>query len=125
MSIEYSEVWIGDCSRGCGRPATVRLHKEWVVCALHYLDFRRMERANDAGLAIELMKAWRAEAEFHGCGNLLVGLDRLIEDERERLEETEVDFRAFNQAERESEPNPEFRSELSVKLSEAREGDSA
>lgn len=84
MSIEYSETFIGECSRDCGRPAMARIHKEWVVCALHYLDFKASERANEAGLALDLMKAWRSEAEFHGRHNLLAGLDRIAEDERKR-----------------------------------------
>ncbi len=51
MSAEYSAAYIGECSRGCGRPATVRLHKEWVVCALHYAEFLVTERVNEANLA--------------------------------------------------------------------------
>ncbi len=120
MSVEYHEAFIGDCSQGCGRPASVRIHKEWVVCALHYLEHRASERSNEASLAVELMKGWRSEAEFHGCLNLAAGLDRLTEDEQKRAEEAEADLRAFDRVEHESEPNPEFRRELGDKMSEAR-----
>lgn len=115
-SPEYSEVYIGDCSRGCGRPATVQLHKEWAVCALHYAEFLVSERSNEAGMALELMKPWRAEAEFHGCGNLMAALDRIAEDERRRQVEVEHEMGAFHRIAYESEPDHEVRAKMGERL---------
>lgn len=120
--VQYSETFIGECSRGCGRPATVRIHNEWVVCALHHLGFEASERANEAGLALDLMKAWRSEAKFHGCLNLVAGLDRIAGEERKRAGKAQEEFDAV---ERESQPDHEFRRRMGEKRCEDERSDTS
>ena len=104
MSAEYSAVYIGESSRGCGRPATVRLYKEWVVCALHYAEFLVTERVNEANLALDIIGPFRSEAEFHNCGNLVAALDRIAEDERARQAAAREEMEAFRRIAHESTP---------------------
>ncbi len=92
---------VGECSHDCTRPATVRIHNAWIVCTLHYLDFLSSERENEASLAVELLKPWRDRAEHHGCVNLVTGLDRLIEDEQQRLDEAQEEGRLWDRISRE------------------------
>jgi hypothetical protein len=112
MSVEYAGTYMGDCARGCTRPATVRIHKEWIVCALHYEEHLISEQTNEAGMALDLMKAWRSEAEFHGCEHLIAGLDRIAEDEHRRAKEAEEQLKVLERVEYESEPNQEIRQKM-------------
>ena len=107
MSAEYSAVYIGECSRGCGRPATVRLYKEWVVCALHYAEFLVTQRVNEANLALDIIGPFRSEAEFHRCHNLVAALDRIAEDERARQAAADEEMEAFRRIAHESTPEHE------------------
>lgn len=80
--------------------------------ALHYAEFLVSERSNEAGMALELVKPWRAEAEFHGCDNLVAALDRIAEDERRRQVEREM--RAFDRIA--YEPDHEVRQKMGERL---------
>lgn len=81
----YSETFIGDCSRGCCRPATVRVHNDFKLCALHHLEFEITEEVNGAGLGIDVLKQTISEAEFHGADGLVEHLQQLLAYEEERL----------------------------------------
>jgi hypothetical protein len=60
MSVEYSEIYMGDCTHGsCTRPATVRVHKEQVLCALHFAHFELVEANREA--------YWRGFPPRAGC----------------------------------------------------------
>lgn len=120
--VEYSETYIGDCYRGCGRPATVRIHKEWVVCALHYAEHLASKRSNEASMAVGLIGPFRAEAEFHGCDNLVRWLDRIAEDERGRSREAGREMEAFWRVAEESEPDHDVRMRMGEKTRREREG---
>lgn len=72
MSTEFFENYIGECISGsCDRPATVRVHKDFVLCALH--NQRRVigEEADAVGIGLDMLKGWRSEAEFHGAYSLV------------------------------------------------------
>jgi hypothetical protein len=79
------------------------------VCALHHAEHLVSERSNEASLALDLLKPWRAEAEFHGRGNLVAALDRIAEDERRLQEEVCRELEAFRRIALESDPDHELR----------------
>ena len=69
---EYSEVYIGECTHGdCDRPATVRVHESFVLCALHHLRYEIAHEYDAANLALELIGGWRSIASTHHNGYLL------------------------------------------------------
>lgn len=71
MGAEYIGTYIEECgSGGCDRPATVRVHNDFVLCALHHHDLYVAEEINAVEIAFEMLPGWRSEAEFHGATHL-------------------------------------------------------
>jgi hypothetical protein len=118
MTIEYSEVYIGDCTYSdCTRPATVRAHKEFVVCTLHHALYEASEVVNDADLAEDLIKVWRSQAELHGLDALMGDLDGLTERHKERSAEAAALVDALRRVDEEGD-GAELRAEMGKRLRE-------
>ena len=110
MSVEYSDAYMGECSGpSCALPATVRIHKDWIVCALHYEQFLTAEVVNEESLAAALIAPWRAEAEYHGCLGLAAAIDRYAEGAREAEAEAAAKMERMARIALESGPEHETR----------------
>ena len=101
---EYSEVWIGGCAQDCLRPATVVIHGDFKLCALHALGYDARHEHDDATLALELLKPWRSLALAHGLGELVEELDAIRGRMSDRAVETLGRMRAFDRVESEADP---------------------
>ncbi len=81
--LTYSETFIGECTVGtCTRPATVRVHEDFVLCALHHLRWEAGDDHDEVSLALELIAGWRSMASMHGNDYLV----RMFEAAEEDLE---------------------------------------
>jgi hypothetical protein len=118
-SIEYAETFIGECIAGdCGRPATVRVHENFVLCALHHLHYEVGQDHDEASIGLELVEGWRSIAAVHN-NEYLSGLLGYAKDELlERKIEAERRQAQIDRAFRESEPNVGIR----LGMSEAGKG---
>ncbi len=118
-SVEYSEVFIGECTVGsCARPATIQIWESFVLCALHHAMHEASRKSDDAHLALELLKPWRAHADMHRLGHLVEGLDRIIEDEKIRCEDAQEYVSQLERIEVESVPNEEIRLQMGARQQE-------
>lgn len=112
----YSETFIGECIVGsCGRPATVRVHEDFVMCALHYHVHHLGENIDEMNLALELMKGWRSEAKHHHNDYLVRLFDSAMSECQEKFDTFEEMMADVQQAERESIPNERIRVEMGRK----------
>ncbi len=101
--------YIGDCSRDCGRPATVRVHKQYMLCSFHELERYITDEVNDCDLSLSLLKDWASQAEHHGCGFLEWVCEQAKSELDERKEIADVQLELLGRAEEESKPEEEFR----------------
>ncbi len=120
--ITFAETFIGECVVGtCTRPATVRVHENFVLCAMHHLHREAGEDFDEANLALELIAGWHSMANFHGNDYL----DRMFAAAEEDLEVLrDKAQRRQKQAERvevENIPNEEVRMQMGEKAKEKRE----
>ena len=119
---EYSEVWIGECAQGsCPRPATVVIHGDFKLCALHTLDWEAREEHNRATLALELLKPWYSQAQMHGLGELMEDLDAIKARMSDRAVETRARMHALDQVELEADPE-RTRERMGERMRRGKEG---
>lgn len=104
--LHYSETFIGDCVSGeCDRPATVRVNGSFVLCALHYLKWELSQEVNQSSLGLELLQAWRDQAEMHRLEGLAEKLDRIMEAEELCLQVATSHVEQLDQADEEANPD--------------------
>ncbi len=69
--LEFAETFIGECITGtCGRPATVRVWEDFILCALHHTMHEVGGDQDEAGIGLELVAGWLSVATMHGNGYL-------------------------------------------------------
>ncbi len=120
--VEYSEVFIGECTVGsCTRPATVRMWENFVLCALHHAMHEVSRKSDDAHLALELLRPWRDHAQTHRLGGLIEDLDRIIADENIRYLDAQEYMSQLERIEVESVPNEDIRLQMGARRKEEEE----
>jgi hypothetical protein len=106
--LDYAETFIGECTVGrCSRPATVRFHDDFVLCALHHLRREVGEDVDEAALALDMIGGWHSMADTHHNGYLIRMLDVASEDLRDRLGEAERRAVQLDRVDLESVPHGE------------------
>lgn len=111
--IEYSEVFIGDCCGGsCTRPATVRVHEDFVLCALHHLLYEIGQEKDEAALALELIAGWRSIAAMHRNGYLLELFEYAHDELIERRAVAQTRMAQIDRADLESGPGEDIRAKM-------------
>lgn len=114
--IEYTDTYIGDCTHGdCDRVATVRIHGEWVVCALHHEMHLLFEETNEFDLTLDFIGIWRSKADAHGLDYIHRVFDRATFDMSQRREAIKERREALYRVEHESVANHDLRTEMGDK----------
>lgn len=112
-AIEYSEVYIGECVAGeCNLPATVRVHENYVLCALHDLRREIAEEQDEANLALEMITGWRSVAASHNNGYLLELFEYAHGELIERRSVASQRLRQLERVDLETDPNEHIRIEM-------------
>ncbi len=124
--LTYSDVFIGECTVGtCTRPATVRVHEDFVLCALHHLHYEAGEDYDATNLALELIAGWHSMANMHGNDYLARMFEAAEEDLQVLRDKAERRRIQAERVEADNIPNEEVRMRMGEKASEERKEDSA
>ncbi len=107
---EYADEYIGECIAGsCDSPATVQIHKDFKHCALHALAYELGEEEDDMSIAAGMLRGWKSQSEYEGCGFLARVLDNALAECEERKSRAHSQRDQLWQVDREVMPNHDLR----------------